>query len=286
MFVTGSNGFIGKPLSKHLANCGCCVVPGYRNEETKLDITDMKQLISLEEIPNAVIHLAAKSSVNASLQSPYQTYFTNLLGTLNLLEFARVNNVKKFVNVSTYVYGQPQYVPVDEKHPARPHSLYHQSKMVAEQLCENYSYNFGIDIVTLRPFYVYGPGCRPYSFIPSIIRQIEENGKVVLSGENTRRDFLFIDDFVRLIPLILQKFPKGYNVYNVGYGEGHTLREVTEFIAKILKQKIIIDCDARIRPGDVTDMVADIKKVSTAFNWKPSVDWKEGLELTAKNSKV
>lgn len=73
--------------------------------------------------------------------------------------------------------------------------------------------------MTLRPFYVYGPNCRNHSLIPSIIKQIKKNGKVKLSGKKVKRDFLFVTDFVHLIEKILQDFPKGYNIYNVGYGK-------------------------------------------------------------------
>ena len=138
----------------------------------------------------------------------HDTYYTNLLGTLNLLEFARQKKVTKFINISTYVYGKPQYLPIDEKHPVDPHSPYNKSKLLAEQLCQFYSHDFDIDIVTLRPFYLYGSCPRPNSFIYCILEQImKKNGKVTLSGESTKRDFLFIDDFLNLIEIVLEKFP-------------------------------------------------------------------------------
>jgi UDP-glucose 4-epimerase len=207
------------------------------------------------------------------------------VGTLNLLEFARLRNVRKFIFISTYVYGQPKYLPIDEKHPVDPHSPYNKSKLLAEQLCQNYSHDFGIDVVTLRPFYIYGPGSRSSSFISSAIRQINENGKVLLSGEHTKRDFLFISDFVNLLETILDEFPNGYNLYNVGYGTSHTLREVSEILAKLLnKKKITIYYDNKSRPGDVINMKADISKVSSAFNWKPMVSIDQGLKLMIENS--
>jgi len=284
VLITGSKGFVGKHLSRRLIENGTSIISSSsKNYENNLDITNMNQLQSIEKV-QAIIHLAAKTGVTDSIYKPYETYYTNLMGTLNLLEFARLRNVHKFIFVSTYVYGQPKYLPIDEMHPVNPHSPYNKSKLLAEQLCQDYSHDFGIDIVTLRPFYIYGPGSRPYSFVSSAIRQINENGKVLLSGEHTKRDFLFISDFVNLLEIMLDEFPNGYNLYNVGYGTSYTLREVSEILTKLLnKKKITIEYDNEYRPGDVINMEADISKVSNAFNWKPIVSIDKGLKLTIEN---
>lgn len=203
------------------------------------------------------------------------------MGTLNLLEFARIKNIRKFIYVSTYVYGHPQYLPIDEKHIVKPHSPYNRSKLIAEGLCENYSHEFGIDIVTLRPFYVYGPNSRYRSFIPVVIRQIMKNGKVMLAGDQIKRDFLFVTDFLNFLEMILKVFPNSYNFYNVGYGMSYSLEEVAEKLAKLLGKKITVYSHNTPIP-DIPDMRADITKVSNAFNWIPSVDIDKGLRLIIK----
>ena len=121
------------------------------------------------------------------------------------------------------------------------------------------------------------------SFIPSIIQQINKNGNVYLSQENTKRDFLFIDDFINLILKILNKFPEGYNVYNVGYGKSNSLEEIIKIIENITGIKINILYDKSIRPNDIIEMVADITRVTKSFDWKPQIDIEEGLRLTLKN---
>ena len=279
VLVTGSKGFVGKHLCNRLSKNGLSVVSGDKNDDNKFNVTDMDHLQFIEDV-EAIIHLAAKSNVVYSYNNTYNTYHTNVLGTLNILEFARMRNIRKLIFVSTYVYGEPKYLPVDEKHPINPHSPYHNSKLLAEHICENYSHHFGIDVVTLRPFYLYGPNFRSDSFISSVIRQIKENGKVLLSGDRTQRDFLFIDDFINLLAIILNKFPRGYNVFNVGSGTSHTLKEVAEIIAKLMNKKIIINYDKESRPNDTIYMKADISKVSNSFNWKPLVDINKGLKLT------
>lgn len=284
VLVTGSKGFIGKHLCSRIKESESLVLGKANKYEMKLDVMSKRTLQEVESGINVVIHLAAKSSVVESFRMPYETYHTNIIGTLNLLELARLRNIQKFIFVSTYVYGQPEYLPVDEKHPVNPHSPYNQSKLVAEQLCRYYSDNYGIGIVVIRPFSIYGPNSRSNSFISSIIRQISQNGNVSLSGYKTRRDFLFIDDFINLIELILNKFPSGYNIFNVGYGRAYTLEEVSRYVGRIMKKKISLHYDQNIRIQDVTDMVADISKVSREFKWKPITSLRKGLKLSVKNS--
>jgi UDP-glucose 4-epimerase len=279
ILLTGGRGFIGKHLGKRLVEDGFILASTKDNRE-ELDINNMNQLESSGEDVEIVIHLAAKTSIQNSFMKPYEVYHTNVMGTLNLLELARIKNIRKFIFLSTYVYGQPKYLPIDEKHPTNPHTPYNQSKLIAEQLCQNYSNNFGINIVTLRPFYIYGPSSNPNTFIPSVVQQISKSGKVLLSGEYTKRDFLFVEDFINLIKAVLDLFPRGYNLYNVGYGRNYTLKEVSHILAALLNKKITIEYDDKIRPSDVKEMVADISKVSKEFNWKPSTSLEEGLEST------
>jgi UDP-glucose 4-epimerase len=281
VLVTGNKGFVGRHLCKYLKENGFQVVTNIR-KQTSIDVTNIDELLKIDNV-DAIVHLAAKTSIPDSFKAPSEIYYTNFVGTLNTLEFARVRKIKKFIYVSTYVYGQPVYIPVDEKHSVNPHSPYNNSKLLAEKLCKNYSCSFGIDIVTLRPFYVYGPNSRNRSLIPSIIKQIKKDGKVRLSGKNVKRDFLFITDFVYLIEKILQDLPKGYNIYNVGFGKSYSLNQVAQRLAKLSGRKIEIEYSKTTKP-DVSDMVADIRKVSKGFNWNPAIDIKKGLRLIVQGS--
>jgi len=131
VLVTGSKGFVGRHLSKRLKEVGFQVVTTANNRKL-IDVTNVDQIPTIENV-NAIVHLAAKTSVSDSFREPYETYFTNVMGTLNVLEFARIRNIKKFIYVSTYVYGEPQYLPIDEKHVVNPHSPYNTSKLIAEK---------------------------------------------------------------------------------------------------------------------------------------------------------
>jgi nucleoside-diphosphate-sugar epimerase len=287
VLVSGARGFIGGHLCKYLREKGIDLIEQYDSpgdQAITLDITDMSRLLSIKEPVGAVIHLAAKTSISSSMNFPRDIFYTNLVGTLNLLEFARQKKVPKFINISTYVYGQPHYLPIDESHPVYPHSPYNESKLLAEQLCQYYSHDFGMNIVTLRPFYVYGPYPRPNSFIYCILDQVtKKNGNVVLSGELTKRDFLFIDDFLYLLEKILNRFPTKYEIYNVGYGKSYLLSEVSQILAKLVNKTICISYDNQMRPGDITDMVADVSKISKHFDWRPAISLEEGLNRTLEN---
>ncbi|HYF98509.1 MAG TPA: NAD-dependent epimerase/dehydratase family protein [Candidatus Saccharimonadales bacterium] len=278
VLITGSRGFIGTNLIKKLQKT-LDMIPLESAYNERINILERAKLHKVENI-DLIFHLASKTSIPNSTTHPYETYLTNIMGTLNILDFAIQNRIKKIINFSTYVYGQPKYLPINENHPIAPHSPYTKSKLIAENLCEYYAQDYGLDIVTLRPFYIYGPSSNNGSFIPSIIKQINQKGKVILSSKNIKRDFLFIDDFIRLIENIAINFPRGYNVYNVGFGKSYSLEEVVEIIKEILKTDIEVEYNDSIRPNDIHDMVADTILVQKLYSWKPDVDIKTGIRLT------
>ncbi len=282
ILVTGNRGFVGTNLIKNLKN-RLHIVPAEQSNHERIDILRRNQLLGLENT-DIIIHLASKTSIPNSTINPYEYYHTNILGTLNILDFARQNNVNKIVNISTYVYGKPNYFPINENHPINPHSPYTKSKVIAEKLCEFYAQDYGIDVVTLRPFYIYGPSQNDLTFIPSIIKQIRKNGKVILSSRNTKRDFLFVDDFIDLINKLILNFPKGYNTYNVGFGKSYPLERVVEIIRQIFNINVDIEYNSSMRPNDIVDMVADVTQLEKLYGWKPQIDIETGLRLTLSDS--
>lgn len=277
ILVTGHTGFIGTNIVKKLQN-EYTILPTNKNNAQRMNVLEKSQLLDFDEV-DAVIHLASKTSISDSISNPYDTYYTNMVGTLNILDYAVKRKIKNIINISTYTYGDPKYIPIDESHPLSPHSPYNKSKVISEKLCKYYSEDYKLNIVTLRPFYIYGNSYNS-SFISSTIRKVINNEKVILSNKNTRRDFLFVDDFVMLVHKILLNFPEGYNVYNVGYGKSYSLEDILRVIESIMNKKISIEYDSSIRPNDVSEMVADIGKVTKEFEWMPTIDIDEGLRLT------
>ncbi|TVP41696.1 NAD-dependent epimerase/dehydratase family protein [Candidatus Nitrosocosmicus arcticus] len=277
ILVTGHTGFIGTSLVKKLQS-NYTVLTTNKNNGRRINVLEKSQLLDIDEV-DTVIHLASKTSILDSISNPYDTYYTNIVGTLNILDYAIKRKIKNIINISTYTYGNPKYIPIDENHPLCPHSPYNKSKLISEKLCKYYSEDYKLNIVTLRPFYIYGPSHNS-SFISSAIRKVMNNEKVILSKKNTRRDFLFVDDFVNLVHKILLNFPEGYNVYNVGYGKSYNLEDILRVIESIINKKISIEYNSSFRPNDVVEMVADIGKVMKKFEWSPTIDINEGLKLT------
>ena len=285
ILITGSRGFVGDHICKSYFKNKYNLITDNPTDKQRNDITKIEFFENFDDKIDVIIHLAAKISINDSLIDPYETYYQNILGTLNVLEFAKRNNITNLIFLSTYVYGEPQYLPIDENHPINPHSPYNKSKIIAESLCKDYSKIFGINIVILRPFYLYGYNRKKNTLIKSILDQINANGIIKLSNEKTSRDFLYISDFIELLDNILNKFPSGYNIYNVGSGTSYTITEISRKIAYLLNKKIRIFYDKSIRNEDINEMVADITKISKEFDWKPKIDIDQGLTLTIKKSK-
>ena len=285
ILITGSRGFVGDHICKSYFKNKYNLITENPADNQRNDITKIEYFENFGDKIDAIIHLAAKTSINDSLTDPYETYYINIIGTLNVLEFAKRKKITNLIFLSTYVYGQPQYLPIDENHPINPHSPYNKSKIIAESLCEDYSKIFGINVVILRPFYLYGYNRKKNTLIRSILDQINTNEIVKLSNEKTSRDFLYISDFSELLNKILNRFPPGCNIYNVGSGTSYTITEISRKIANLLNKEIRICYDGSIRKQDINEMVADITRTSKEFDWKPKIDIDQGLTLTIRKSK-
>ena len=285
ILITGSKGFVGENICKSYLNDKYNLITDDHKDKSQKDITKLEYFENFGDKIDAIIHLAAKTSINDSLNDPYETYYINILSTLNVLEFAKRKNITNFIFLSTYVYGEPQYLPIDENHPINPHSPYNKSKIIAENLCEDYSKLFGINLVILRPFYLYGYNKKKNTLIKSVLDQINSTETIKLSNEKTSRDFLYISDFIDLLDNILSNFPSGCNIYNVGSGTSYTITEISRRVANLLNKKIRICYDESIRKQDINKMVADITKLSKEFDWKPKIDIDQGLTLIIKKSK-
>ena len=172
VLITGANGFVGRHLVNALNGMDSSVTLLKDINGNSLDIRK-KDLIksSLDYLSDVdvIYHLAAIASVNSSYENPHDTYETNVLGTLNILELCRLYDINKIVYASSYVYGKPHYLPIDENHMTNPTNPYSRSKLIGEELCKSYHDDFGIECIVLRPFNIYGPGQRSDFLIPMII---------------------------------------------------------------------------------------------------------------------
>ncbi len=279
VLVTGASGFIGKALTAALLQAGHTVQPVDRS--SGIDLLDWAALEgTIVRKPDAIVHLAARSFVPDSYENPRAFYETNVLGTTNALELARRSGAR-FVFLSSYVYGTPSYLPIDEGHPLAAINPYAETKLMGEQLCAAYARHHGVATTVLRPFNVYGPGQDERFLIPSIIRQ-SETGRVALKDPRPRRDFVYVDDVVRAIMAATEAHrPAGGDalpIVNIGSGRSHSLQEVLQLIQKNAPRPFEVHFSGETRPNEVLDTVSDIRKAAALLDWKPQVSLEQGLQ--------
>ncbi len=295
--ITGGYGFIASKLALHLQNKGIEVLlvehpnakkPNKLNSFQVLnyDITD-NNTTKLNELKNcdAILHLAAQSSGPKSFKIPHEDIAINILGTLNVINLALKNNIKKMIFASSFVvYGdQIGREILNEDNACFPKSIYANSKLSAENLLRNYAEPNGIDWNSLRMFNVYGPGqdiSKPDQGLVGIfMNMLKKTNKVDVKGRLDRfRDLVFIDDVINGWDLCLHKGKKN-QTYNLGSGKKTFFNELINKIAKTIgkEDKLIIN-QLDGTPGDMVGCIADINKLSLDTGYSPLTNLEEGLE--------
>jgi nucleoside-diphosphate-sugar epimerase len=301
--VTGAAGFIAARVVDMLLNDGHDIIgvdnmndaydvrmkeyrlstltgrPGFEFE--KIDIADNQALLSLNDRTgpfDAIVNLAARAGVRASLQKPWVYLQTNVEGTLNLLELCRHNDISKFILASTSsIYGKDAPLPTPETaHSSRPLQPYAASKKAAEVMCYAYHALYGIDVTVFRYFTVYGPAGRPDMVMFRFIQWIKEGRKVIVNGDGEQsRGFTYLDDIARGTILGLKKV--GYEIFNLG---GHETIRINELV-QLLESKIGREADAvhrPLHPADLRSNWADVNKAGHSLGWEPQVSIEAGVE--------
>lgn len=273
ILVTGANGFIGKKLTKALIEHGHNVTPHTHQDG---DLSKVK--LNYQNIEH-VIHLAGKIFVPESWKNPTDFYSINVMGTQNILEFCRHQSAS-LTYLSSYVYGTPKTLPVSEEHTEKANNPYNHSKFLAEQVCRFYAEEFKVNIKVLRPFNIYGPGQKEDFLIPLIINQLIDTEVKTIEVANLipKRDFLYIDDFVKAIILCLTKTDNNYSLYNVGYGESFSVESIIKAALKVSGIKKEYRSKNDIRSNEILDVAADIGKIKKELNWQPETTLEAGLE--------
>ena len=254
------------------------IIPNSEITQTKKDIKN----ISIKDIPKEVfciIHLAALTDINYCNKYPTETFQVNALGTQNLLEIARKKNTK-FIYLSTsHVFGNPKQIPIKENHPKQPTSIYSASKLTGEILCESYSKSYGLDISIARLFSIYGPNSPKHLITSKIIQQLLKGNIIELGNTRPKRDFLYIDDVIQALELILQN-NKGFNSYNIGSGKSYSIENLCRRIIKISNKNIQFQSKKSLsRTNDIQNIVANCSKIKK-LGWKPQMKLNDGLKLT------
>lgn len=277
--VTGSSGFVGR----HLVNA----LKEQKHNVIEIDMDkgyDLSNSNDIKRIPDfdIVIHLAAKSFVPLSFEKPYDFYYYNPLLMLNVLELSRKNKAR-VIFFSSYLYGEPEYLPIDEKHPIKPHNPYAQSKLICEKMCEGYSRDFQVPIIIFRPFNIYGPGQNKNFVIPSIIEQLNSGG-IRLKDPDPKRDYIYVSDVVRACQVALNYNGSGFEIFNLGSGGSHSIKEIIKWITEISGNNPTIEFTNEKRAGEINNLYSDSSKITRLLNWTPKIDLPEGLKIMMNNS--
>jgi nucleoside-diphosphate-sugar epimerase len=273
--ITGSSGFVGKYLIELLEKNNTYKLLKI-SRENQIDITDWETITPIASDINVVVHLAAKSFVPDSYQNPRDFFEVNIKGTLNALELCRKKNAK-LIYISSYVYGPPQYLPVDEKHPTNDFNPYCESKLLSEQLCTSYAKHFGVQTIILRPFNIYGVGQPKALIMQNILDQIK-SGNVLLKDPRPKRDYLHVTDLVSAIEKAIKfETEQKVSIFNIGFGKSYPLDEMLGLF-KNHYPNFEYSFSNEYRPNEVMDTVCNINKAKEELYWEPTVSLSEGIK--------
>lgn len=295
ILVTGGAGFIGSHIVDLLIARGDQVVVVDNlvsgKEENihpdaafyRLDLTSKDLLEVFErEKPEVVIHQAAQIQVDTSVKDPIHDANTNIIGTIQLLEACRKTGVKKVIYASSAaVYGNPVYLPLDEKHPIHPLSGYGVSKYTAEHYLAVYAHLYQLSYTILRYANVYGIRQDPRGeggvisiFVNKVLR--EEPLTIFGDGEQTR-DYIYVEDVARANLAAIER-GEG-EILNIGTGVRTSLNDIVQYFNAIsgFKNQVVYGEE---RPGDIKHSFYDISKARRVLNWEPETSLKEGLAKT------
>lgn len=275
VLVTGASGFIGRALVSRLNAHGWAVESV---DSAVGDIADQETLAKFAHYDIAhVFHLAGKTFVPDSWDDPQAFCQTNVLGTVNVLEFCKKMHIP-MTYISAYVYGHPESLPIAENseiHPSNPYAL---TKRLAEEVCEFYASAYDLPVTTIRPFNVFGIGQAKHFLIPAIIGQaLDAGNEIVVKDLAPKRDYVYLEDLVSALMSTLD-MPRGYSVYNIGSGISLSVQEVIEIIQDVAGTKKKIVCDHVIRTNELMDVVADISKAGREMGWQPEYSFRAGIE--------
>lgn len=310
IFLTGSEGFIGSHLTEYLLKKNYKVTSlvlynsfgknGWLNDiDQKLkkklniiygDVRDKNFLINSTKYHDAIIHLGALIAIPYSYIAPESYIQTNINGAINILDAAKINNIKKIIFTSTSeIYGRANKFPIKENAPVDPRSPYSASKISADQIALSYYYSFKSPVTIIRPFNTIGPRQSERAVLPTIINQFIDNKKnIKIGNQSTKRNLNSVFDIVKGFELALKTKKKiSGEIINLGSEFEVSVRQLINIISKIEKKKVKILTDKkRVRPSnsEVLRLTASNKKAKKFLNWEPKINNTLKFEQFIKNT--
>lgn len=287
ILITGGSGFIGGNLKKRLLSLNVKVDTFDFNDGQNI----MDKISVIKAVKNhydLIYHLAACSGNQESLRNHDLSFKINTIGSIILMK-AIVSfspKTKIILSSSRLEYGKPKYLPVDENHPTKPTSPYGLSKLLATQMAQVFLKSSNLKYTVFRTSNVYGQHkvtkFKGYNLINYFIDLAQKNGALTIFGNGAQlRDYLYIDDLIDAF--LLAANPNSDNqIYNLGYGEGISLIEMTKLITKTIgKGKIAkIGWPSDWKNVETSSYVSDISKISRELGYKPKISFANGIKKT------
>lgn len=290
VLITGIQGFVGSNLAKALEKKGAVVWGLSRTVENgntlKANIIEYSRVDQIIKEKNIAVcfHLAAESIVESGQEDPYQTLKINTLGTLNILESARKNNLEKVIIASTvHVYGDNP-LPFKEEYTPRPTRPYETSKTCLDLIAQSYIETFDLPVLISRFCNIYGPGDKNFNrLVPKTIRSVLNNDRPLMWGGKSIRDYLYIDDaitaYLKLAEVAVPLVGKN-RIFNFGTGDHYSVEEVIKMIIHISGKKVTIKKITEERTNEILKQYVSSNKAKKILHWSAKIPFESGLKKT------
>ena len=307
VLVTGAGGFIGSHLVESLVRGGACVrallryssradvgnlefLPQDVTAQTEVirgDLRDPHFMLGAGEGCEVVFHLGALIAIPYSYQAPGEYIATNVVGTLNVLEAARIHKMSRVIHISTSeTYGTAQYTPIDEQHCLIGQSPYAASKIGADKLTESYFHSYGIPVVTVRPFNTYGPRQSARAVIPTILSQLLAGCEALRLGSLAPvRDLTYVSDTVAGMLALGGCDQAIGKTVNLGTGEAVSVGNLARKCIAAVGRDVPIELEqerVRPEPSEVMVLLSNNGLAKALCGWEPHVAMEEGLQRSAE----
>jgi nucleoside-diphosphate-sugar epimerase len=286
ILILGSEGFIGGHCVAHFTSGNHDVAGADLFEQPSRDYSyqkisrlssELDELLERQAF-DAIINAAGSGNVPYSMTHPVLDFEANCLDTVRLLDGIRRHQPKcKYLHLSSAaVYGNPSRLPIAEEDETLPLSPYGWHKLMAEQLCKEYSNLFGLRTAIARPFSVYGPGLKKQMFW-DLYQKTKSGGPIELIGTGKEsRDYIHVLDLVHAFENILEKSAMNADVYNIASGEEFTIEKVVRIYFDALNIKNGYAFNGQVRKGDPLNWRADVGRL-TALGFSCEIELKQGL---------
>jgi NAD dependent epimerase/dehydratase len=302
VLVTGAGGFIGSHLAERLVELGANVRAMVRygshgrwgwlddsplSKQMDVFAGDIRDGVNTRHAMDGcevVFHLAALIAIPYSYQAPDSYVRTNIDGTLNVLEAARLLKTPRVVHTSTSeVYGTALRVPIDEEHPLQGQSPYSATKIGADKLVESYYRSFDLPVVTVRPFNTFGPRQSARAVLPTIITQCLSQDRIKLGSLTPTRDLNYVANTANGFIKAAEADAAIGRTINLGSGREISVGDLAQHIIRIIGRPVTVETDAeRLRPAksEVDRLLADNRLAAQLIGWTPEVSFEDGLART------